>query len=97
MCSCLLATMCLFLLTCIDIKTTVVFYHENNPFKKGVSSKMLLNMAIFVAPQVSFCLRTASGSSQARGWEVDVAARELPHPPPTDNLGKPPQVVRRPE
>jgi hypothetical protein len=36
--------------------------------------KMLLKMAIFVAPQVSFCLRTTSGSSHARGWEVDVGS-----------------------
>ncbi len=59
--------------------------------------KMLLKMAIFVAPQVSFCMRTTSGSSHARGWAVDLAARELPNPPPTDNLSKPLQVVRRPE
>lgn len=50
-----------------------------------------------ITTQVSCCLLTASGSSQAIGWEVDLAARELPNLPPTDNPGEPPEVARRPE
>src|SRR5260370_42274931 len=35
------------------------------------------------------------GMTHVRGWERHVAARGLPHPPPTNNLGEPPQVAGR--